>query len=198
LLLIDRPEAPQSELCLGHLGLPRNHADYSLAAVANALLGGKFTSRINLKLREEHACTYGAHSSFAKRRGAGPFTVTAAIDNDAVPLAIREVLRELDRLRQETVPEDELAETIDYLIGSFPYSCETLAGIVHRLSDLAIFQLPKTYYDELPAALAAVTPDEIMRCARQHIHPHRAVIVVAGPADSLTNQLADIAAVERP
>jgi zinc protease len=197
IVLVDRPGAPQSEILVGHVGLRRSDPDFLVATVMNSLLGGKFTSRINLNLRERHGYTYGAHSAFAKRRGPGPFVVTAAVDNPAVAPAIREVLFELDRLRSESVPVDELAETIDYLIGSYPYSYETLAGVVNRLHDLAVHDLPSDYYSKLPATLAAISPEEIWHCARAHLHPQQALIVVVGPADELEEHLAGIADLER-
>jgi zinc protease len=196
-VLVDRPDAPQSEIYVGHVGLRRSDPDVLVASVMNSLLGGKFTSRINLNLRERHGFTYGAHSYFTKRRGPGPFAVTAAVDNESAPAAIREVLFELERLRNEDVSSEELEETIDYLIGSYPYSYETLAGVVSRLHELAVHELPADYYIQLPRALAVVETGAVRRCAQAHIHPERALIVVVGPADELEKPLSEIGPVER-
>jgi zinc protease len=195
IVLVDRPDAPQSEICLGHVGLRRGDPDFIPATVMNSLLGGKFTSRINLNLRERHGFTYGAHSYLARRHGPGPFTITAAVENEAVAQAIREVLHELNRLQQEPVPPAELEETVDYLIGSFPYSCETLSGVVNRLHSLVVHDFPEDYYEGLPEALATVTSEDIGRCARAHLHPETALIVVVGPAAQIEEPLADIAPV---
>src|SRR6185437_6263544 len=80
--LVRKEDAPQSELRIGHVGLPRTHPDYFAALVMNAVLGGLFSSRINLNLREAHAYTYAAFSGFAWRRGAGPFVVSTAVESD--------------------------------------------------------------------------------------------------------------------
>lgn len=197
IVLVDRPDAPQSEICIGHVGLRRGDPDFLATSVMNSLLGGKFTSRINLNLRERHGFTYSAHSYLARRRGPGPFTVTAAVDNHAVAPAIREVLHELTRLRREAVPAVELEETVDYLIGSFPYSCEMLSGVVNRLHDLVVHDLSDDYYDSLLEALAAVTPEDVGRCARAHLHPEAALIVVVGPAAELEEPLTRLAPVIR-
>ena len=80
--LVDRPDAPQSEIRIGHVGLPRMHPDFFPVLLMNAVLGGLFSSRINLNLREKHAYTYGALSGFDWRRGAGPFVVSTAVECD--------------------------------------------------------------------------------------------------------------------
>jgi len=122
ILVLDRPEAAQAELRLGHVGVPRSDPDRTRLGVLNAILGGKFTSRLNLSLRERHGITYGVHSRFVDRRTAGPFVVAAAIASDAVGLGVGEILAELRRLRDEAVDERELRETRDYLNGVFPYT----------------------------------------------------------------------------
>jgi zinc protease len=176
--------------------MERSDPDALVASVMNSLLGGKFTSRINLNLRERHGYTYGAHSHFSKRRGPGPFTISAAVENQSAAPAIKEVLFELERLRSEPVPTDEVSETVDYVIGSYPYGYETLAGVVNRLHDLAVHDLPTDYFAQLPAAIAAVTADRIKQCALAHIRPESALIVVVGPAAELADPLADIAPVQ--
>jgi predicted Zn-dependent peptidase len=100
-------------------------------------------------------------------------------------------------LRLEAVPQPELEETVDYLIGSFPYSCETLSGFVNRLQDLVVHDLPVDYYDSLAEALGEVTPEDIIRCARTHLHPEAALIVVVGPAAEIEAPLAELAPVIR-
>jgi zinc protease len=192
-VLVDRPEAPQSEICIGHAGLPRKDPDFLTFSVLNTLLGGKFTSRINLNLRERHGFTYGAHSQISARRGPGPFVVTAAVDNESVVAAVREVLHEIGRLREERVTGSELRETVDYMIGSFPYSCETLGGVAARLGNIAIHDLPDDYYRSLPEALRAISATSLQRCARAHLHPESALVVVAGPAGEIAGPIEKIA-----
>ena len=77
--VVAKADAPQSELRVGHAGLPRRHPDYFESTVMNAVLGGLFSSRINLNLREEHGYTYGAFSAFEWRRAAGPFVIQTAV-----------------------------------------------------------------------------------------------------------------------
>jgi zinc protease len=189
--IVDRPGAAQTELRIGHQGVPRSHPDWSPLAVLNTLLGGKFTSRINLNLRERHGFTYGASSRFAPRLGPGPFVVNAAVANPAAGAAAREVLAELDRLRDAPVEPEELSETKSYILGVFPYTLQTVDGILHHLETLAVYGLPDDYYapERYLARLDAVSREEIQRVARDHLHPERAVIVAVGPAGELAPQL---------
>src|SRR6185312_3791618 len=122
--LVRKEDAPQSELRVGHVGLPRRHPEYFRVMVMNAVLGGLFSSRINLNLREAHAYTYGAFSGFAWRRGAGPFVVSTAVENDVTADAAREILLEIDRIRAAPISADELSLATSYLGGVFPIKYE--------------------------------------------------------------------------
>jgi zinc protease len=157
--------------------------------VLNSLLGGKFISRINLNLRERHGYTYGAHSSFTNRLGPGPFQVSAAVANESVGAAVRETLSELRRLQEEPVAAGELADAVSYLEGVFPYTLQTVESVAQRLSQLAVFGLPDDWFDTYPAALRAVTPDELLAVARRHLRPEACAVVAVGPADLLRSQL---------
>jgi zinc protease len=187
--IVDLPRAAQTELRVGHAGVPRAHPERTRLGVLNALLGGKFSSRLNLNLRERHGFTYGVTSRFVDRRGPGPFVVAAAVATDVAGAAVGEILAELERLRDEPVAESELAETRSYLLGVYPYTFQTVAGHVARLADLALHDLPADHFERSLAQIAAVTVDDIGRLAREHLHPDEAVVVAVGPAASLVPQL---------
>lgn len=187
--LVDRPGSTQTQLQLGHRGLPRGHPDFPKLIVLNAILGGKFTSRINLNLRERHGYTYGAHSFFARRQGPGPFVIRAAVATEVAGAAVRELLFELRRIREEPVSEDELRETRDYLVGVFPYTLQTVGDLARRLEDLTVFDLPDDYYEGYPEVLTRVTRDEVLAAAREVLQPEHLAIVAVGPADDLRPQV---------
>lgn len=194
--IVDRPEAAQTELRMGHSGVPRSHPDFAVLQVMNSLLGGKFTSRINLNLRERHGFTYGANSRFAARRGPGPFLVSTAVANDVSGRAAEEVLNELHRIRDERVGEAELAETRSYLEGVFPYTLQGLDGLASRLHSLAIHELPDDYFDTYLGRIHDTTPEEVLEAAQRHLHPEHIAIVAAGPAEELRPQLEGLGPVE--
>lgn len=188
--IVDRPKAAQTELRIGHAGVRRGHPDYLALGVLNAILGGKFTSRINLNLRERNGYTYGAHSAFVGRRGPGPFLVQTAVATPVAVAAAREVLGELERIVAEPVEVEELADAQSYIIGTFPYSLQTVSGVVDRLENLALYDLPDDYYDTLPGRVRAVTREELLRVAREHIRPDELVIVAVGPEAELEAEMA--------
>ena len=186
--VVDRPGAAQTELRLGHAGIARTDPRYAPAVLMNTILGGKFTSRINLSLRERHGYTYGATSRFFARRGPGPFVVDAAVATESAGVAAREVVHELSRLRDEPVTEVELRETASYLIGVFPYTVQTIGEVTRRLETVAIYGLEDDCFDRYLERLATVTAEEIREVARELLHPDRLAIVAVGPAQELAPQ----------
>jgi zinc protease len=186
--IVDRPGAAQTELRVGHAGPPRTHPEFTALAVLNTLLGGKFTSRINMNLRERHGFTYGASSRFSSRLGPGPFVIDAAVATQSTGAAAREVLGELRRIREEPVGVDELEETRSYLIGVYPYTLQTIGELAKRLEMMAVYGFPDDHYDRYLERLNAVTLSRVEEVARQHIDPEHIAIVAVGPAPDLEPQ----------
>lgn len=187
--VIDRPGAAQTEIRLGHVGIPRAHPRYLAAAVLSCLLGGKFTSRLNLNLREKRGFTYGISSSFGKRSGPAPFVIATALANEHVGEALAETFGEIHRLLDQAPSDREVADTRDYLIGSFPYTVETLSGLAGRLSELAVYDLDDDYYATQTQALGSISASELLDTARELFTPDQSVVVCVGPAEELLPQL---------
>ncbi|MEO8198588.1 MAG: pitrilysin family protein [Thermoanaerobaculia bacterium] len=192
-VVVDRPGAEQTELRIGHLGVPRRHPDRVGLGILNTLLGGKFTSRINLNLRERHGFTYGASSRFVDRKTRGPFVVATAVSTAATGRATAEVLGELRRIRVEAVAPAELEETRNYLLGVFPYSLQTIEGLAARLGEIALYGLPLDTPARYLAEVAAIRPEDLARLAQAHLRPEEALVVAVGPAAELMSQLREIA-----
>ncbi len=193
--IVDRPGGAQTELRIGHAGVPRTDPDYIPVIVLNTLLGGKFTSRINLNLRERHGYTYGASSRFTPRLGPGPFVVDAAVATESAGAAAIETLGEIRRIREELVEPRELEETISYVGGVFPYTFQSTSDLAKRLETLAVYGLPNDYFERYLERLPTVTREEILAAARRHLHPDRIAIVAVGPAETLVPQLEPLGAV---
>ncbi|HSC33007.1 MAG TPA: pitrilysin family protein [Gemmatimonadaceae bacterium] len=191
--LVRKADAPQSELRVGHIGLPRRHPDYFRVMVMNAVLGGLFSSRINLNLREAHAYTYGAFSGFAWRRGAGPFVVSTAVENDVTADAAREILLEIDRIRAAPISADELSLATSYLGGVFPIKYETTDAIALALAALAAYELPIDYFDTYRDAVRAVSTADVLDAAQRYLHPDALQVVVVGDASQIRAPLAAMA-----
>lgn len=178
--LVGKPDAPQSELRIGHVGVPRRHPDYFSIVVMNAILGGLFSSRINLNLREAHGYTYGAHSGFDWRRQAGPFGVDTAVKSDVTDAAIREVLAEIDRIRREPVTAEELSLATSYLDGVFPIRYETTEAIASALAGLVVYDLGDDYFDRYRERVRAVSAEDVLRVAAEQLRPDELQVVVVG------------------
>lgn len=178
--IIAKSDAPQSELRIGHVGIPRNHPDFFPVNVMNAVLGGLFNSRINLNLREAHGYTYGAFSAFEWRRQAGPFVVSTAVRSDITDAATREILLEIDRIRAEAISPSELSLATSYLEGVFPIRFETTAAIAAALAVLVTHQLPDDYYQRYRERVRAITAEQILEAAQRYLHPNALQTVVVG------------------
>ena len=189
--IVNKPDAPQSELRVGHVGLPRKHPDFFPTLVMNAVLGGLFGSRINLNLREAHGYTYGASSFYDWRRGPGPFVVSTAVESEVTAPALREILMEIDRIRGEKISAEELSLARDYLEGVFPIRYETTAAIASALATLTIYDLNSDYYDSYRTNIHNVSEDAVLKAARTHLHPELLQTVIVGDAATVRSSLAD-------
>lgn len=187
--IIDRPQAVQSEIRIGHIGVPRSTEDYFAISVMNSLLGGVFNSRINLNLREKHGYTYGARSTFAFRREAGPFVVSAPVRNEVTRESIDQVLAELRRIRTGDIEDQELNDTKSYLIGVFPAMVQSSSDIAGRLLDMELYGLPENYFDRYRENIGTISKDDIARVANKYIDPERVLIVVVGNAAQIREPL---------
>ena len=188
--VVHRHDAVQTEVRVGHPGLPRLNPDYHAVSVMSAILGGLFNSRLNMNLREAKGYTYGAGAGFDMRRGSGPFSARAAVNTEVTVPALLEILAELDRIREAPVTDAELAAARDYLVGVFPLRFETPGPVAGSLAGLFANELPDDELARYRPAIDAVTADDVLRVARAHIHPETAAIVLVGDHDRFAADLA--------
>jgi zinc protease len=177
--IVDKPGAPQTQIRIGWIGVPRSTADYFPIQVMNTILGGSFSSRLNLNLREKHGYTYGATSGFDMRAGAGPFTAAAGVQTDKTSESLTEFFSELNGILQ-VVPADELSRAKNYVSLRFPSGFETTSDISRRLEEALIYHLPEDYFSKYVQNIEAVTAADVQRVARKYIQPSRFVVVVVG------------------
>jgi zinc protease len=187
--LYHHPGSVQTELRIGHVGLPRRVSDFHAVQVMGAILGGLFNSRLQMKLREEKGYTYGVGAGFDMRRGAGPFSVRTAVQTAATVPAIADSLAELRRIRETEVAVAELAAARDYLVGVFPLRFETPGAVVAALAGLFVNELPDDELARYRREVEAVTIEGIQRAAQDHIHPDRLAIVAVGDAEAVEAEL---------
>lgn len=191
-VLVHRPGAVQSEIRVGHLGAARETADYFAILVMNSILGGAFSSRLNLNLREKHGFTYGVRSSFVMRREPGPFLVSTAVQTEVTAASVREIYNELDRIRDGHVTEAELNDARQYVAGTFPLALQTTDGIASRLAELFIYDLPDRYLQDFADQILDVIAEHVLHVARTYVRPDRAVTVVLGDADKIQGEIEEL------
>jgi zinc protease len=181
LLVVPREGAAQSELRIGHLSARRNTPDYPPLLVMNAILGGQFVSRLNMKLREEKAFTYGVRSGFDWRRGVGPFSVQTSVHTAATAESIADTLKEISDLRGgRPATADELSLAQASLTRGYPRNFETAQQVARSVGQLALFDLPDSYFEQFVPNVNAVTVDDVTRVARTYLDPGRVISLVVG------------------
>ena len=177
--LIDKPNAPQSQIRIGTVGVARSTPDFFPIEVMNTVFGGSFSSRLNLNLRETHGYTYGAQSFFDMRIDAGPFTAFAGVQTDKTADALKEFFNELTAI-QQPIPADELTRGKNYLSLALPGDFETTGDVARRLEESLVYHLPDDFYSRYVPNVNAVTPADAQRAARTYIQPDRVAIVIVG------------------
>lgn len=180
-VLVPWDDASQSEIRMAGTGMERLNPDWIAGAVANYVLGGStITGRLGANLREEKGWTYGARSTFASGIARGGWAAETAVDVAVTADAVREMRAELRRLCDEPVGADELRRAKDALVLSLPRAFETPSRVVGRLATLEAYGLPEDYWERFPAAVEAVTAEDVQRIARRYFDPDRVVTVVVG------------------
>jgi zinc protease len=179
IVLIDKPGAAQSQIRIGWIGVPRSTPDFFPLTVANTVLGGSFTSRLNTNLRETHGYSYGASSQFVMRRHAGPFVAAAGVQTDKTAESVREFFNELDGIRKP-IPADEFGKAQRNVALGFPSDFETTGDLLAKLQAQAVLGLPDDVYTTYVRRVMAVTPADAARVTLQHIQPAKFLVVVVG------------------
>lgn len=178
--LIDKPEAAQSVIQVGWPGVERSSPDYAPLMVMNTILGGSFTSRLNMKLRETKGYSYGAGSGFTFRKVPGPFVASASVRTNVTDSSLVEFFAELRAIRDTPVTADELARAKNYLELQLPGDLEGTTQVAGQVAQLQAFGLSLGELPRFAAAVRLVTVADVQRVARRYLTPDRATIVVVG------------------
>ena len=181
IFIVDRPGSAQSVVSVGQVGVDRSNPDYYALNVMNTILGGGFTSRINMNLREDKGYTYGARSGWSFRRGAGPFSAGGDIQTAYTKEAVAEFIKELNDIRGgRPVTQKELEYNKQSLIRRFPAGFETVGQMSQQLANLVVYDLPDSYINDYIAKVNAITVEDVNRVAKQYLDPAKMAIVIVG------------------
>jgi zinc protease len=189
IIIVDKPSAPQTALRVGHVGVARSNPDYVPLQVMATELGGLFSSRINLNLREKHGYTYGAGAGFAYRRGAGPFTAASSVRADVTAPSVHEIFNELERIGSSEMTADELAVVKDNISRGLPRQFETSQFAADTVRNLFVYNLPLDYYNTLSGQIQKVTAADALRVAKQYLAPDKMVVVAVGDRAKIQPEL---------
>jgi zinc protease len=188
--LVDKPGAPQSEVRIGYPALARSTPDYFPVVVMNRLLGGQFTSRINLNLREKHGFTYGAFSTFRFQKGVGPFVAQGGIVSEKTDSSLVEFIAELNLMREKGMSPEELEYAKKGMIGNFALAFETPSQIAGALQNIVLYGLPEDYYNNYLVNIEGVNLDAVQRVAKQYLDTSRMAVVVVGDLARIKESIA--------
>ena len=177
--LVDKPGAPQSQIRIGWVGVPRSTPDFFPIQIMNTVFGGSFSSRLNMNLREKHGYTYGASSAFDMRVAPGPYYAAAGVQTDKTIESLKEFFNEFNAI-QQPVDAEELSRAKAYVALRFPERFETTGDISANLENLVVYRLPDDYFARYVPNIQAVTVAEAQRVARKYILPDRVAVVVVG------------------
>ncbi len=192
--IVDKPGAAQSELRIGQIGVARDDPDYVPILVMNQILGGQFSARVNMNLREDKGYTYGARSGFSFRRGAGPFTASAGVQTAVTKESVVEFIKELNGIRGAIpVTQAELDYSKQSIIRGFPRTVETVGQIAGQLSNLVVYDLSDDYINDFLAKIAKVTIADVNRVANKYLTPDQMAIVIVGDRKVIEPGLLQIA-----
>ncbi len=187
---VNKSGAVQSVINITYpLELTPGDPDVIRARVMNTILGGYFNSRVNANLREGRAYTYGARTSLNPDKLVGSFSAGAGVRNAVTDSAIIEFMKELNRMRTEKVPQDELQTVKNVLTGQFSQNLEQPGTVASFALNTARYGLPADYYERYLEVLQNVTPEEVLAMAKKYIRPDRAHIVVVGNREEVADKL---------
>lgn len=175
---VDR-SVTQANIVLGHQGIRRDNPDFYALTVMNYILGGGgFSSRLVERIREQKGWAYDVSSQFSPGLERGSFQVVLQTKNETAGPAVQEVVRELQRIREQGVTDQELADAKAYLTGSFPLRLDTNAKLAGLISAVEYYKLGLDYADRYRTLIDGVGKEDILRVARTYLRPEGYVLVV--------------------
>ncbi len=188
IIVVNKPDAVQSELRIGHFSKGRNSEDFYARSILNSILGGQFSSRINLNLREAKGFTYGAHSNYNYNSIGSTFSVATSVKSENTGDAIKEILFELNEIKN-TIHQSEIDFAKSYLVRRYPSMFETYSQIASNISLIPLFNLPNNYFENYIQKISNVEKNDLLNAAKENIDFSKLLIVIVGDVNLIKNQL---------
>jgi zinc protease len=191
-IVVDKPDAVQTEIRVGQIGIPRKHADFLAMDQAVKILGGEGANRLQQVLRSQRGLTYGASADLDTYKTTGGIVAETDTRTDATAEALRIAIDEFYRLQRERVYEGELEGAQAYLAGHFPLTIETPDAIATQVLNQLFYELPLEDLQTYPERVRSVSPDDVQRVAKTYLRPDRLAVVLVGNADAFVKDLKGI------
>jgi zinc protease len=189
-LVIDQPGAGQAGVVAAHAGVPRSAPDWYAGVVANAVLGGSYSARLNEEIRVKRGLSYGASSALESLRVGGLWLAAAQTKNPSAAKVVDLMLEQFAALATAPPPAAELAARKATLIGAYGRSLETTSGLASRVAQLALYGIDLAELGHYVDRVQAVTPAEVQRFAEKHLRSGETHVVVVGDASQFDAALA--------
>jgi zinc protease len=189
LVIVNKPDAVQTEIRVGHIGIPRKHEDFMAMDLAVKILGGEGSNRLQRVLRSERSLTYGASADIQALKRTGDIAAETDTRSESTIEALRVIVDEFSRLQRDRVNERELADAQAYLAGHFPLTIETPDAIAAQVLNVLFYELPLSDLESYRERVNAITPEDIQRVARQYLKPERLSVVLVGNAETFASRL---------
>jgi zinc protease len=189
IVVLDKPDAVQSRIYVGHLGIPRNSPDYIPLNIANYIYGGAFTSRLNMKLRANEGLTYGASSQLQAFRQTGAFVTDTFTRTEKTVEAVKMIAALQKEFAANPVTESELADAKSYLSGVFALAIETPDAVADRVLVAASNGLPADYWQTYTEKIRSTTPEQVTAAVKKYYSPDKMAIAIVGNASQFAKEL---------
>lgn len=195
-VLIDKPDAAQTEIFVAEPGVARNNPDYIALELANQIYGGGYTSRLNAKLRASEGLTYGARSTVDSRLDAGAFITTTSTRSEKTAEALKMIVDLQKEYAANPVTEPELEDAKAYVIGTFELGLETADAVANEVVTAALNHLPDNYWETYVSNVRSTTADQVAAAAKKYFHPDTTEIAIVGNAAKFSKDLTAIGPVK--
>jgi zinc protease len=186
---VDLPGVGQAAVTVVEPAIARNDPAYYQGLVANTVLGGGYSARLNEEIRIKRGLSYGAASSLSARRTTGSFSARAQTKNESAPQVLRLIQGEMTRLAEAPPGAEELKARKSVLVGGYGRNLATTGGLADILGDLALYGVPLDEIAAYTGKVEAVEPGEVQAFARRVIDPAKASVIVVGDAKAFADGL---------
>ena len=191
--LADKPGAPQSVIRAGYLTVPRHHPDYLALNLLNYILGGQFSARLNMNLRQDKGYSYGYMSSIDWLTGPSALTAGGSVQTEVTKESVAETIKEFEGIRSaRPVTQEEFEDAVNGILRGLPNQFETHGQVLNQLVRLVAFDLPDDYFTTYSEEVGKLTLADIHRVAEEHVKAGALKIVVAGDAERVELALREL------